>query len=357
MNKITNASTLDAEIKATTSRISELVSANAIASDIEEAEERLRRLLADRKESLYSMKDPSYFIQRVFSEYGTEERKQVAGELEASLIDLILKFQKRPREAQNYDILEYECMLDVLAFLRFFKGRYQTATLADEGTEPYRLEWGNKPGLSIPAFCEGLLQRKFICPSDSRLLAAILEDYKHAIKHQPPIDWDGTPASITTFLIVGQYLGILNPDTAPSRMRRLFDEDDTEDPDLRSTFPVPPAASIVHRCFTVKGDQLEVSTISRHHARSVILDFEIVEGRVRRFYDTRHLGSKAGSELNLDEVMTSLAKLIDDPAVGRDRLFEDIDQLDEEVLAFFSDMISQSFSDREDIASELAERP
>lgn len=357
MNKITKASALDAEIKAITTRIDELVSTNASVSDIDEAQDRLRQLLADRKESLYSMKDPSYFIQKVFSDYGPDERKQVAGELEASLIDLILEFYKQPQDAQDSAIVEYERMLDVLAFLRFFKGRYQTATLADEGTETYRLEWGNKPSLSIATFCEGLLQRKFISPSDSRLLAAILEDYKNTIEHQPPIDWDGTPASITTFLIVGQYLGILNPKTAPSINRPLFDTEDPEDPELRTRFPVPPVASIINRCFSVKGDHLALSTISRHHAGPIILDLEIVEDRVRRFHDTRHLGPKAGKDLTLDEVMTSLAKLIEDPAVGRNKLFEDIDQLDEEVLLFFSDIITQSISDREVIASELAERP
>jgi ElaB/YqjD/DUF883 family membrane-anchored ribosome-binding protein len=352
MNKITKASTLAAEIKTLTSKINELVSTNASTSDIEEVVDRLQSLLAERRENLYSMKDPLYFIQRIFSEYGAEERKQVAGELESSLIDLILEFQKQPQDARDSAILEYERMLDVLAFIRFFKGRYQTATLADEGAETYRLEWGNKPGLSIPAFCEGLLQRKYISPADARLLAAILEDYKHTIEHQPPIDWDGTPASITTFLIIGQYLGILNPKTAPSKTRVLLDDDFGQD-----KYPVPPAASIINRCFSVKGDQLAVSTISRHHAQPIILDFEVVQVRVRMFYETRNLGPKTGDNLTLDEVMINLAKLINDPAVGRDMLFENIDQLDEEVLSFFSDMISHSVSDRDNIASELADRP
>jgi len=342
-------SLINDEIKAVTAKIGELVSTNGSNEDIDLARIRLQKLFNQRKSFLYRPAPPARFIERVFSESRHEDRQRVAGELEAEVIETLLKLQKEPEDIQSQSADFKDDWLDVLSFLRFFKALRRTDPLEDQGTQTYRIKWGNRPGLTIRRFCDDLCTKKFIGFQDAKLLEAVLEDYKEVREIQPAINWQGSLDSLTTFLIIGQCLGILNPDTAPARTRVLLDDECGQD-----SYPVPPAASIINQCFVINGSVPDVSTVSRHHARAIILDWEIVESRLRRFYETRHLGPKTANNLTLDDVILSFPKLLNDPAVGRRMIFEDIDQLDEEVLGFYADMIADSINSRGEVADRLA---
>jgi hypothetical protein len=278
-----------------------------------------------------------------------EDRQKIAGELEASVIDTIIDLERQIEATHEESTFEYELMLDILAFLRFFKGQTWEKVDDPQQSESFRLKWGQRPGITPKQLCDALCQHKFIDMPNAKLFQAILEDYKGAIEHQPAIDWQGTLDSITTFMIVGQYLGILNPETAPSRNRVLLDDKFGKD-----RYPVPPAASIINRCFTVNGKEVEVSTISRHHAKPIILDLETLELRVKGLYETFNLGEKDGDNLSWDDIVINLPKLLEDSAVSKDELLANLDQIDIGVLKFFGEMMAQSIKDRGEVASRLA---
>ena len=102
---------------------------------------------------------------------------------------------------------------------------------------------------------------------------------------------------------------------------------------------------------------VELSNINRGYAKPIILDLEIIELRVMRFYDTQHLGPLTPSNFGWDDVVPNLFKLLEHPAVGRDRMLQDIDQVDIDVLAFYNQMISEAIIDRGEVANRLAAAP
>jgi hypothetical protein len=355
MDNITQRSIFDSDIKAVAAQLQDLVTNNASHADIVMTESRLRELVAARREHLYEPKDPSYYIDKVFAGASVEDRRKAAEELEGPVTAALGAFIKEETQTQEGEFLNYDLLNDILAFLRFFKNRRleDSAQGYMEGTkqEHPRLVWGNKPGLTVRRFCEELVQRKFIDRANANLLEAVLTDYKSTIGNQPTIHWDGSLDSLTTFLIMGQYLGILNPETAPSVNRPLLNDVCGID-----HYPVPPVASIMTNCFTIN-DMVDLSNINRGHAKPIILDLEIIELRVRRYYETQHLGPLTPSNFSWDDVVPNLFRLLEHPAVGRDRMLQDIDQLDIDVLAFYSEMISQAIIDRGDVANRLATAP
>ena len=174
-------------------------------------------------------------------------------------------FLKEDTQTQEGEFLNYDLLNDVLAFLHFFKNRRleDSAQGYMEGAkqEHPRLVWGNKPGLNVQRFCEELVQRKYIDRPNANLLEAVLTDYKPTIGNQPTIHWDGSLDSLTTFLIMGQYLGILNPETAPSINRPLLNDKFGID-----HYPVPPVASIITKSLA-DDNMVELSNINRGYAK------------------------------------------------------------------------------------------
>ena len=356
MDNITQRSMFDSEIKAAAAQLQELVTNNASHTDIAMAESRLRELVAARREHLYDPKDPSYYIDKVFAGASFEDRRKAAEELEGPVTEALVEFLKEDTKIQEGEFLNYDLLNDVLAFLRFFKNRKLEDSaqgyMESKEQEYPRLVWGNKPGLTLHRFCEELVQRKFIGLPDASLLEAVLEDYKSTIRHHPPIDWDGTNESITTFFIVCQYLGILNPDTAPSRSRVLLDDSFGQ-----YRLPVPPAASIISDCFTVRGSHLSTSTISRNLAGEIILELETIRDRVERFYVDFKLGERTPENLTWDDILCSLFILLDEPAMNRKDLIEAINLVDFEILKFLNDLLGDCGPDRHEATTRLANLP
>lgn len=345
-------SLINDEIKAVTAKIGELVSTNGSNEDIDLARIRLQKLFNQRKSFLYRPAPPARFIERVFSESTHEGRQRAAGELEAEVIEILLKLQKEPEDIQSQSADFKDDWLDVLSFLRFFKALRRTDPVDDQGNQTHRIKWGNRPGLTIRRFCDALYTKKFIGFQDAKLLEALLEDFQAVRRIQPSISWQGSLDSLTTFLIIGHYLEILNPEKAPAFNRFLYKDHFPEE-----RLPVPPAAAIINECFVVNGSVPDVSTISRHHANRIIQELETVEERVRGLHDARELGHKMGQNLTHDEVISTIFRLLNDPAVGREMIFGDIVQLDEDVLSFYADIIADSIKSRREVAERLASAP
>ena len=354
MNNIDLGSAFDNDITATADLIKSLITNNASYTEVEQAQVRLRELIAAKRSYLYSPKDPSYFIDQMFSAATPEDRRKRAAELDGQVLEILVNLSKEEPSTQEQEIPAYDLLLDVLAFLRFFKSRGVGDELSPANAsqpsdnEESRLVWGNKPGLTIHRFCEALTTSKFIGFEDAQLLEAVLEDYKSTIGKQSLIDWEGTNSSITTFFIACQYLGILNPETAPSRSRVLLD-----DCFGQYKLPVPPAADIINRCFTVRGATISNSTISRDLAGAIILELDTLRDRVERFYVDFQLGDRAPENLTWDDILYSLFALLDDPAMDRKELVAAINLVDFQVLKFLNHLLAECGPDRHEASIRI----
>ena len=297
MDNITKGSLNDEEIKAATARLQDLVINNANPTDIDLAQSNLRELIAVRNTYRFTPKDPYFFFDKLFSTGLREDRQKIAEELEDSLIDIILEFQKAPQHVEDAE-LNYDFFRDLLTFIRLFKGL--SSDDAEESSEATisdgQLAWGNRSGLTVQRFCELLTLQKCITAPNARMLGDILEEGTKHPKPPVPINWVGTKNSIVTFFIVSQFLGILNPVKAPARKRPIFTDSIKEDDHL----PVPPAAAIIRCNFVINGEKPDLPSISKHHAIPIIRELELIEDRVVGLYESRRMGEKTANNLTWD---------------------------------------------------------
>jgi hypothetical protein len=353
MNNITQSSLNDEEIKTATARLQELVINNADPADIAMAQTNLRDLIASRQSYRFTPKDPSYFFNKLFSYGLREDRHEIAGELEESIINVFIDLQKQPQGIQDSELFNSDLLLDLLEFVRFF--RTPPTQREDDQAEPDdatvgQLLWGNKDGLTIPGFCDGLIQQKFITPANARLLALILEGgVKHPPKLPVKINWEGTKNSITTFFVVSQFLGILNPTNAPTR-RRVLIEDYMEPVRLA----VPPAPQIIADNFTINGEKPDLSNISTYHVRPIILELDRIKDAIEGLYVSRRMGPRTADNLTWDDILTNFFKLYNDPVISRDDLLPGVEHTDIDVLSFLNDMVSNAIKDRNEVAFRLS---
>lgn len=279
------ATAFDTAIADTARRIDTLLAGNPDQTELEALQTELAALIRNRREHLYTLVDARAIVSQVFDEPLSEDRRRKAAELEGQVLSLIEQFNHETDGTRENLLFEYELLLDVLAFLRFFKHEDPPAPEADVPAP--RLIWTGKRGLTRQAFVEALQQAKFISFENANLLASTLEDYKFEKKaQQPKVDWDGSKESLTTFLITSFYLGILNPDSLIVRQRDVI-----EDGDGVVKYPIPPVADIIASRFTIHGRKVEISDISRRDTKSsqlgvdkaIILDLELIMNRIKRF--------------------------------------------------------------------------
>jgi hypothetical protein len=350
METLTQASFLDEEIKLATAKINELVSTNASFSDIETAQGRLQVLLAERKDYLYKPRGPAHFFERVVSESLQEDRQRVASELEASVIEILLKLYKESEDIQGRAIPYEEQWQGILAFLRLFKHPIPPPDSedADADDEQIDISWGNKPGLSIQELCAGLAQYKYLSQANAELLEYVLEDPKEARKRGIIIDWDGSKRSLATFLVVSQYLGILNPDKARPKMRDTIKDDFGVE-----KYPTPPIADIISRGFLVRGHELQNSDISRELQKRLIVELDNLKAQVEYLADLHIPGSEDIEDMGWDDLLSCLFTLRKDPSVDMVKLVGEYRYIDFSVLRFLHDYSTQYGGNREHVGPEL----
>ncbi|MEI6388682.1 MAG: hypothetical protein WCQ50_18865 [Spirochaetota bacterium] len=189
MSNINLGSTFDADIVAAADLIKSLIQGNASYIEVEQAQIKLRELLAAKRSYLYEPKDPSYFIDQMFSAATPEDRRKRAAELEGQVLEVLVNLSKEEPSTQEQEIPAYDLLTDVLEFLRFFK---HSPGPEDRDTTPTTvLIWGRKSGITVRDYCQALEVAKFITGENSLLLAATLEDYKAERKQKKPkIDWE-----------------------------------------------------------------------------------------------------------------------------------------------------------------------
>jgi hypothetical protein len=351
MDKLTQACFLDDEIKLATAKINELVSTNAGLSELESAQARLQQLLGARKDYLYQPKSPAHFIDRVLSEHLHEDRQRVASELEASVIDILLKLNKESKDIQDRSIPYEELWQDILAVLRYFKhsAYHVTAEESLDQGEWIGIAWGHRPGLSIHELCSGLVPHKWIDSANSNLLEFVLEDPKKARSRGIIVDWNGSKRSLTTFLMVSQYLDILNKDEAKPKMRNVFKDDGFTNP----KYPTPPIADIISKGFSVRGQRVQNSDISRVIQKSLIVELDSLKTRVTFLADL-HMPAFANIlDMTWDDVLSCLFALRSDPTVNMVELVGDFRFIDFSVLRFLHGYLDNYGKDRHNVGPEL----
>lgn len=347
MENITHSSFLDDEIKAVTDNISKLVSTNASYSEIEKAQERLRQLLEERKNYLYSPKNPAQFIERVFSELLHEDRQRVATDLESSVIDNLLNLQQQSDDIQDRSIPYYEVWLDILAFLRVLKNSSPVSWDDDPFSS---LSAGDRPGLSIHNLCSELVQHKYITSANATLLEQVLEKPEDAKVMGVPIDWDGSKESLATFLMVSQFLGIFNIDPKKIKRRVVLKDDIGEE-----RMPTPPIAVIIEICFTIKGHQLQNSDISRHLQPGLVLELDNLKIDIISLANLTKLSNR--TNMDWDALLSCLFVFFDKANFDKNKLMDDYKYIDFTMLEFLNDYIKDNGNDRQGIGCQLADQP
>ena len=358
MNNIDLGSAFDGDIAAASDHIKLLIQSNASFDEVEQAQIRLRELLAAKRSYLYTPKDPAYFIDQMFSAATPEERRKRAGELEGQVIKLLIRLSKEDSASQERELPAYDLLIDVLAFLRFFKGRGGDDTpppgdvLENLASAENPLHWGGKPGLSIRRFCDALATAKYITMENARLLEAILEDYKPTIGKQPSINWDGSLESLATFLFMCHNLGILNPAKAKTRSRVVFSDYFNE----AESYDVPPIADIITRCFSFNGWIPKNSTVSRTYYPKIIAAFEAIRDSIDPYFDANKL-SDDEHNFKWDYTLHVFFELLDKQRISQNEVLEGLQVVDVEVLRFLNDLLIECGPNRREAAIRLARLP
>lgn len=349
------ATAFDTAIADTARRIDTLLAGNPDQTELEALQTELAALIRNRREHLYTLVDSRAIVSQVLDEPLSEDRRRKAAELEGQVLSLIEQFNHETDGTRDNLLFEYELLLDVLAFLRFFKHNDPPASETDSPAP--RLIWAGKHGLTRQAFVEALQQAKFISFENANHLAATLEDYKSEKKaQQPKVDWDGSKESLVTFLLMSHYLGILKLDPRFIRERVVID-----DAEGKLKAEIPPVADVIASRFTIKGRNISHSNISRsmEHGVEVGIDKTVVLELHHLYDNLEGLAEVNGfkqldQSFDWDDMLYTFFSLLDDANKDIKFLTKDLDRLDLDVLRILNDLHNEHYLDRRGLSEDLA---
>lgn len=349
------ATAFDTAIADTARRIDTLLAGNPDQTELEALQTELAALIRNRRDHLYSLVDARAIVSQVFDEPFSETRRQKAAELEGQVLSLIEQYHREADETKEVLRSDYDLLVDVLAFLRFFK-HDDLPTSETEAHSP-RMIWTGKHGLTRQAFVEALQVAKFITLENATLLAATLEDYKAEKKAQrPKVDWDGSKESLVTFLIMSYYLGILNPDTILVRNRDIV-----EDAEGVIKAPIPPIADIIAARFTIQGRNVSHSDISREANtkaeagidKLTVLELLNLKDHLQGLAEVNGF-KRLDQSFDWDDMLYSFFRLYDSGKKDLDFLTDELRCLDLEVLRILNDLHNKHYLDRKGLSEDLA---
>lgn len=355
MKSLSQAAAFDTAIANAALRINTLLTGNPDQAELEALQTELATLIRNRREYLYSLVDARAIVSQIFDEPISESRRQKAAELEGQVLSLIEQYNREAEGTEEDSLLEYELLVDVLAFLRFFK--HEDIPVSGEEPPVPRMIWAGKHGLTRQVFVEALQTAKFITLENATLLAATLEDYKAEKKaQQPKVDWDGSKESLVTFLLMSHYLGILVLDQRFIRERIVIDDVEGE---IKAE--IPPVADVIVNRFTIRGRKASHSDISRstkHEVEAGIDKTTVLE--LLNLFDHLHgLAEVNGfkrtdQSFDWDDMLYSFFRLYDDGKKDLDFLTDELRCLDLGVLRILNDLHNEHYLDRRGLSEDLA---
>jgi len=304
MNNSSKAGLLDKDIVAATATIQQIIQNNGSFAELDEAQDRLAQIIRDKRAFLYEPKDPSYFIDSVFSEATPEDRQKKAAELEEEVLELLISINNVGSEEFYNQVPFSELLVDTLDFLRFFKNRAtgdapQKSFIGisqPQEIEHIPLEWGFPRKIGPEDFCSCLENNGYLSSNNAALLQAILEGHRPPKEAKLSVDWQGSKESLVTCLIMSYELNILNRDSIRRINRAL--------PDGTRT-PVPTYSSLLVDYFSVNGSKLTMTNVSREYVDPLLSELQVFRERVTEYYWSRGHGKKGEADLRWDDIIST----------------------------------------------------
>lgn len=343
MNNSSQSNYFDKAIVEASREIENLVKTDAGFSEIEAAQARLRSCIKDKREHLYIPKDISYFIDQLFSLNAPGDRRTRAAELEEEVLAIVTELVKAGPEEFEYEEPYSSLLIDLLAFLRFFKKGSEEESEQEEVDEDAEeelnaqvtLSWGYSRKITPDQFCEALVSSNYMSQMNAQLFQAILKKPQDPERVPIRIDWTGNKTELVTCIVFAYELGILNRAGIIVRRRNW-----KENEDERTEKPVPAYTALIIRYFTVNGSPLTKENISREYIKRIVPQQQRLKEVLHSIFLARtQTSSKNLANFTWDDALSTLFDEQDTPK-NNEGILEGLSALDVKVLDILNRLIA-----------------